>query len=85
MEKRWTDSGDRGWKQVGKDTMSIRIDADEAVPLNREQPVLLKPGPSSLLGGNGGDLINDGTIFDDCSTTTETVSGIADFKLTSES
>lgn len=71
-----------GWKQ--KDTMSIRIDADEAVPLNREQPVLLKPGPSSLLGEIGADLINDGTIFDDCSTATETLSGIGDFKLTSE-
>jgi multiple sugar transport system ATP-binding protein len=41
------------WGQVGKETMSIRIDADETVSLNSEQPVYFQPALSSLFGEDG--------------------------------
>jgi multiple sugar transport system ATP-binding protein len=41
------------WGQVGKETMSIRIDADETVDLNSEQPVYFQPALSSLFGEDG--------------------------------
>jgi multiple sugar transport system ATP-binding protein len=44
------------WGQVGKETMSIRIDADDDVALNSEQPVYFQPALSSLFGEDGARL-----------------------------
>jgi multiple sugar transport system ATP-binding protein len=44
------------WGQVGKEMMSIRIDADEDVVLNSEQPVYFQPALSSLFGEDGARL-----------------------------
>jgi multiple sugar transport system ATP-binding protein len=41
------------WGQVGKETLSIRIDADEDVVLNTERPVYFQPALSSLFGEDG--------------------------------
>ncbi|MDK4740056.1 ATP-binding cassette domain-containing protein (plasmid) [Rhizobium sp. CB3060] len=41
------------WGQVGKETMSVRIDADEEVALESEQPVYFQPALASLFGEDG--------------------------------
>ncbi|AYG63023.1 ABC transporter ATP-binding protein [Rhizobium jaguaris] len=41
------------WGQIGKETMSVRIDADEDVALESEQPVYFQPALASLFGEDG--------------------------------
>ncbi|MDL2408176.1 ATP-binding cassette domain-containing protein [Rhizobium calliandrae] len=41
------------WGQIGKETMSVRIDADEEVALESEQPVYFQPALASLFGEDG--------------------------------
>ncbi len=41
------------WGQVGSETLSVRIDADEEVALDREQPVYFQPTLASLFGEDG--------------------------------
>ena len=41
------------WGQVGNETMSVRIDADEDVALDSEQPVYFQPALASLFGEDG--------------------------------
>jgi multiple sugar transport system ATP-binding protein len=41
------------WGQVGKETVSVRIDADELVELERERPVYFQPALSSLFAEDG--------------------------------
>ena len=41
------------WGQVGAETISVRIDADEEVALNSEQPVYFQPALASLFGEDG--------------------------------
>ncbi|MGZ9721373.1 hypothetical protein [Rhizobium miluonense] len=41
------------WGQVGSETLSVRIDADEDVALDSEQPVYFQPALASLFGEDG--------------------------------
>ncbi|GES42241.1 ABC transporter ATP-binding protein [Rhizobium dioscoreae] len=41
------------WGQVGGETLSVRIDADEDVALDTEQPVYFQPALASLFGEDG--------------------------------
>ncbi|MDK4712505.1 ATP-binding cassette domain-containing protein [Rhizobium sp. CNPSo 4039] len=41
------------WGQVGSETLSVRIDADEDVALDTEQPVYFQPALASLFGEDG--------------------------------
>ncbi|NKJ04564.1 ATP-binding cassette domain-containing protein [Rhizobium sp. SG741] len=41
------------WGQVGNETISVRIDADEEVALESEQPVYFQPALASLFGEDG--------------------------------
>jgi multiple sugar transport system ATP-binding protein len=41
------------WGQIGNETMSVRIDADEEVALESEQPVYFQPALASLFGEDG--------------------------------
>ncbi|WFU12569.1 ATP-binding cassette domain-containing protein (plasmid) [Rhizobium sp. CB3090] len=41
------------WGQIGMESMSVRIDADEEVALESEQPVYFQPALASLFGEDG--------------------------------
>lgn len=44
------------WGKTGEEVLSVRIDADQDVPMNRETAVYFQPAMASLFDENGNRL-----------------------------